>query len=275
MSPRAKPIRRELMHILLLTSGVVLIFTTLSFLVYQVLTFRQTTVRQLSTLSKAIADISTAALAFNDADDARSVLAALKAEPHIAAAALYDHNGALFASYPGTLARSALPAAPGAVGYRYEDGGLAGFTPVMQGHRRQGTLYVRSDLGMISERMGLLGLMVALVTTLSGLVAYLVSTRLQRQLSAPILALAAAAQAVTDRKDYELRAPRAGLQELDVLTDAFNQMLMEITQAERRLLAQLGRLSLLQEITRAIGDRLDLRSICQVLLSSLEEQPAD
>jgi signal transduction histidine kinase/ActR/RegA family two-component response regulator len=270
MSLRTKPIRRELMQILLLTSGVVLVFTTLSFLGYELLTFRQTTVRQLSTLSRAIADISTAALAFNDADDARSVLAALKAEPHIAAAALYDHNGALFASYPATLLPGTLPAVPGAIGYRYEHGGLIGFTPVMQGHKRQGTLYVRSDLGAISERMALLGFMAALVTTLSGLVAYLVSTRLQRQLSAPILALAAAAQAVTDRKDYEIRAPRVGLQELDVLTDAFNQMLTEITQAERRLLAQLERLSLLQEITRAIGDRLDLKSIFQVLLSSLE-----
>ena len=47
-------------------------------------------------------------------------------------------------------------------------------------------------------------------------------------------------------------------------------------QAEANLRAQLERLQLLDHITTAIGERQDLHSICQVAVSSLEEQlPAD
>ncbi|WP_317202483.1 ATP-binding protein [Janthinobacterium sp.] len=43
-------------------------------------------------------------------------------------------------------------------------------------------------------------------------------------------------------------------------------------QAEGKVSAQLGRLNLLQQITRSIGERQDLRSIFQVVIRSLEDQ---
>lgn len=47
-------------------------------------------------------------------------------------------------------------------------------------------------------------------------------------------------------------------------------------QAEQKTLAQMGRLSLLHQITRSIGERQDLRSIFQVVIRSLEDQlPVD
>jgi signal transduction histidine kinase/ActR/RegA family two-component response regulator len=97
------------------------------------------------------------------------------------------------------------------------------------------------------------------------------SSRLQRQLSGPILALAGAAKAVSDRQDYSVRAPLAGSYELDLLTDAFNHMLIQIERTESRLRGQLSRMSLLQNITRATGDRQDLQSIFRVVLGTLEE----
>lgn len=45
-------------------------------------------------------------------------------------------------------------------------------------------------------------------------------------------------------------------------------------QAEQKAMAQLGRLNLLHQITRSIGERQDLRSIFQVVVRSLEEQLA-
>src|SRR6059036_1951305 len=100
---RDRPIRRKLMTIILLTSGTVLLLTCAAFFAYEFLTFRRATVRQLSTLGEIIAANSTAALAFDNQDDAKEVLAALKAERHIVAASLYDKNGTLFSKYPETL----------------------------------------------------------------------------------------------------------------------------------------------------------------------------
>src|ERR1700722_2782228 len=270
MTSQATPIRRKLMQMTLLTSGVVLLFTTASFFAYEILTFSQSTIRQLRTLGQAIATNSTAALAFDNADDAQSVLAAFKAEPHVVGAALYDNTGALFATYPEGLSRNAFPVSPETVGYRIEDSHLIGFEPVMQGHRHLGTLFVRSDLGAFYDRLELYGLISALVIALSALMAYAISSRLQRQLSGPILGLAAAAKAVSDHQDYAVRVPPAGSYELDLLTDAFNHMLTEIQGTEGRLRAQLSRLSLLQNITRATGDRQDLQSIFRVVLGTLE-----
>ena len=271
MSARVTSIRSKLMTMNLLTSGVVLLITTAAFFAYDVLTYRQAIVRQLNTLGEAIAANSTAALAFDNPEDARVVLSAFKADPHIVAAALYDNSGKLFAAYPASLPAGALPARPELPGYRFEQTDLLGFVPVTEGHRKLGVLLVKSDLGAIYERFRLYAVIAAFVIAISALVAYLLSHRLQQQLSRPILRLAETARAVSDRQDYTVRATRAGAHELDLLTDAFNHMLTQIQQSEGRLFAQLGRLSLLQHITRATGDRQDLRSICQVVLRSLEE----
>jgi signal transduction histidine kinase/CheY-like chemotaxis protein/HAMP domain-containing protein len=53
---------------------------------------------------------------------------------------------------------------------------------------------------------------------------------------------------------------------------ALQSEIRERQQAETRALAQLSRLHLLNQITRSIGDRQDLRSIFQVVLRCLEDQ---
>ena len=68
--------------------------------------------QQLGTLGKAIAANSTAALAFDNADDAESVLTAFEADEHIVGAALYDQRGQLFAVYPKGTPLSAFPQRP-------------------------------------------------------------------------------------------------------------------------------------------------------------------
>ncbi len=57
-----------------------------------------------------------------------------------------------------------------------------------------------------------------------------------------------------------------------MLADAFNHMLTQIQESEGQLHSQLGRLGLLQHITRATGERQDIQSIFQVVLDSLDAQ---
>jgi signal transduction histidine kinase/ActR/RegA family two-component response regulator/HAMP domain-containing protein len=262
-------LRRRLMLMLLLTSGVALLLTSVGILAYEYFTHRQAMVRTLTMLGEVVADNSTAALAFYNADDARQVLGALKADPHIVAAALYDSEGALFATYPAQAAAAQFPALPQAPGLRFQSGHLAGVLTVSEGDGQLGSLYLRSDLGAIYERLRGYVWIAALVMLLSLLAAYLISRRLQQQVSGPILALAAAAKAVSEAKDYSRRVAPGGHDELGTLNSAFNHMLDHIQ-------AQLGRLELLNRITRAIGERQDSASIYQVVVNSLEtDLPAD
>src|SRR5215470_10377771 len=127
------PIRRKLMTILLLITGATLTLTCLAFIGYEYVSFRTAATHNLATLGRIIANNSTAALAFDNREDAQQVLAALRAEPHVVAAGLYDAHGALFAHYAGPHAEGALPSAPGPDGYRFESSGLVGLEPVQEG----------------------------------------------------------------------------------------------------------------------------------------------
>jgi len=224
-----KPIRLKLTAIILGTCAVVLLLTCTAFLAYDVFTFRKAAVQQLSTLGKIVAANSTGVLAFDNQDDATQILAALKAEHHIVAACLYDRQGRVFARYPADSTDASFPAPPEADGYHFEAGHLAGFAPVQQVEgQRLGTLYLKSDMVALYDRLRLYGGIMILVIAGSSLVAYTLSRKLQQQISRPILALADTAKAVSERRDYSVRARKFGDDELGLLTEAFNHMLGQI-----------------------------------------------
>jgi signal transduction histidine kinase/ActR/RegA family two-component response regulator len=272
MNTTGPAIRRQLIKMVLFTTGAVLLLTVTCLFAYDFLTFRQASQRQLDTLGRAIAANSTAALAFDNSDDAQTVLSAFEVDPHITHAALYRLDGRRFAVYPSHAASGEFPTAlkADATGFHFEQGALIGILPVTEGSRRMGTLFLQSDLGAIYERIRVYAGIVALVVCASGLLAYALSRRLQHKISSPILALAELANVISTRHDYSVRASNVGAFELDQLTDAFNHMLGTIQSSEARLHVQLGHLNLLQHITRAIGDRQDLASIAQVVVTTLE-----
>ena len=224
------PIQRKLMTMILGTSGVVLVLTCVAFIGYEVLMYRQSAVRALSTIGAIIAAQSTGAVAFDNQRDATEILRALTAERNIDAACLYDKQGKLFSRYPANASAEIFPPAPLADGYRFVGGHLVGFTPLVQvkGSERFGTLYLSSDMEEMYDRLWLYGGIALLVIALSSTVAYALSRFLQAQISRPILALADTAKAVSERRDYSVRASKHGDDELGLLTDAFNHMLAQI-----------------------------------------------
>lgn len=239
--PRATSIRRKLTTMILVTSSVVLLLTCAAFLGYELVTYRRTTVQQLATLGQITAAQSTGAMAFDNQRDAEEILGALRAERHIAAACLYDRQGGIFARYPADAPDAAFPARPLADGPQFVDGYLYSVTPVVQvqGSDRFGTLLLKSDLDAVRERLWLYGGIAGLVIIGASLVAYALSRTLQRQISRPIDALATTARAVSDRRDYSVRAAKVPDDELGLLTEAFNHMLARIeeqnTELERRV----------------------------------------
>ncbi|HEY8994028.1 MAG TPA: ATP-binding protein, partial [Lacunisphaera sp.] len=230
MSLRNLPIRRKLMLIILLSCGVVMLLMRGSFSIYEYVIFREATERQLSTLGKILAANSTAALAFDNPADAREILSAVQAEPHVVTAALYDQNGQLFSQYAAAASPTvAPPSTPGPDGYRFVGSRLEGFQPVLQRGRRLGTLYLEFDSGTIMREFVLGTLPIASgVMAVVLLVAYLVSSALQRQISVPILSLAETARAISEQQDYAVRAVKLGNDELGLLTDALNQLLAQV-----------------------------------------------
>jgi signal transduction histidine kinase/ActR/RegA family two-component response regulator/HAMP domain-containing protein len=252
------------MAIALVTSGAVLLLTSGFFSAYEIITSTRSTVQQLETTSAIIAENSTAVLAFDDRAGAEDILSALKATPHVTQAALYDANGKFFAGYPKGLATSQFPPTPRTPGHRFEKGFLIEERPVVRDERRLGTLYVKQDTTAAAQRVRLYAAMAASVAGIAFLLAYLLSRILQRQITEPILTLADTARTVSEKRNYSVRAQVHTNGEVGLLTTAFNQMLTQIQE-------QLGFLELLNHITQAIGERLDLTSMLSVMLSSLED----
>jgi PAS domain S-box-containing protein len=244
MANRQSSIKKRVRAVILLASILVLAVTAAAFVIYEAIAFRANLVRSLSTLAAVIADNSAAPLAFDNREVAEEILGALRAEPEIVAAALYDRDGKVFAAYPTTLQSDLLPVRLDDPGHRFVDGALVLFEPVMQEQKPAGTLYLRSSLRGLDEQLWRYAIIVGAVLIGSSAAAFGVSSVLEKRISDPILALTLTAQAVSQRGDYSVRAPKLTEDELGTLTDAFNRMLSETQENHDRLAEQARLLNL-------------------------------
>jgi signal transduction histidine kinase len=232
---RDLPVRRKLMLIVFLASSGALLLANAALLAADVVRFRREMVGDLETLGEILAENMTAPLSFNDPVAANDTLRTLGAKPPIAAAALYNAAGHLFAHYTRVRQPGTIPDRAEAPGHRFTEGAFLLFWPVRLDGKTLGTLYIESDLREMYSRLRLQAVTVTAVLFAAGLVALLFSSRLQRWISEPISDLADTAKAVSERRDYALRATRRSSDELGALVDAFNQMLAQIQERDAQL----------------------------------------
>ena len=229
-------IRRKLITAMMLTSTTVLLLAGAVFVAHDVVSFRRLLVQALVTRANILAANSTAALAFRNPEDASQVLAALKADPRMVAAALYDQDGRLFAAYPADIPPGGVSPASGPIGHRFEKSALVVSQPVAEEGRSLGTLYLKSDLRELDDRLRVDAIVVLLAVLGSIVVAFAFSTWLQRRIAQPILTLAEVARNVSEHKDFSVRARGAGDDEVGVLAAAFDEMLSEIQRRDKEIM---------------------------------------
>src|SRR5258708_39190232 len=98
MSLQDLSIRRKLILITMLTSSVALLLSSASFLIYDLISFRQLLTQDLTTQAEIIGYNSAAAMAFKDEPAATATLAALTVKGDIVAAALLSAARRTFAA---------------------------------------------------------------------------------------------------------------------------------------------------------------------------------
>jgi len=225
----------------MLVSGAALVLACAVFIGYDVVSFRDTVVHNLSTQAQIIGSNSASALLFNDPQSAENTLSALEAAPDILSAVIYAPDGAPLASYSrnrnGRIPPPpSIPPGQTEIQRRSSQEIVLVRSIVFQG-KPIGTVYIRSDLEELNGRMKRYEGIAAIVLLASLMAALLVSSIFRRAVADPIVHLAQVAGAVSRDKNYSVRAtPIRSQGELAILIDAFNEMLVQIERNEKELL---------------------------------------
>src|SRR6266850_930082 len=233
-------IAKKLISLNMLASGAALVMACIAFVGYDLITFRQAMVHNLSIQAQVAGSNSVSPLLFNDSQAAENTLSALKAAPNIVSAAIYTVDGRPFASYSreGGTTIIELPSIPsGQVeAHWFKDGHLVVARRIVFQGAPTGTVYIRSDLHEISRRLNRFAGIAALVLLASLIAAFLVASIFQRAVADPIVHLAEVSRIVSGDKDYAKRATPTGKgDEPDMLIGAFNEMLGKIQEREEAL----------------------------------------
>jgi len=217
------------MRISMVTAGLALLAASAVFVIHEALSFRYSLLDELTVQADMIGNNSTVALAFNSRKDATEILGALTAAPNIVQAAVYAANGALFAAYHRPAEHEQpVPLTSPRDGAVFGIGKLSLVRPIRLDRERIGSIYIQSDLRDFYSRMSWHAGISAIALAASLLLAFLLLSRLQKTITAPILELVRLTGAVSTGKDYSLRSAVVREDETGSLAAGFNEMLAQI-----------------------------------------------
>lgn len=246
-------IRYKLIVLLGLSAALALLISSAITIYSTYLSESRASLRVLHQLTDVISENMRAALAFGDAGSANTMLASLRADPHILLAVVNDESGRQLAEYRaarlsgalvsqlqnGVRARivghaDALGRADGFVEH-IDDDFMGVLRPVFFEGVPIGVLAVVSDTGVMWARIRELVLLQVVTSVLTLVLLLFLSVKLQSLFTRPIMKLVEAMQDVARTKHYrtDLKADRRD--EFGTLYAGFHAMLADIRERDERL----------------------------------------
>lgn len=262
-------LRRKLLLVMLLTTLVALIVALGTMIGYDLRAYHRAWIADMTAQAELLAHTSAPALAFDDAKLARENLGILRLRPKMLAAAIYKVDGSLYASYLAEGETEPLPKSIDDEGAYTQGRKLVVFLPIKEHGETLGTIYLRTDYELYDRVLNYAGI-AAMVASIAMLVAFFVSSWLQKIISEPILAIASISREVVEQEDYSRRAEKVSDDEVGTLVESFNDMLTEIErrttdleasnrdkakEVEERKLAQQEIMRLNQDLEKRVQER--------------------
>ncbi len=222
------PLARKLALIILGTSAIALLLAGVAFTGFEVYSARQRANMELSTLAQVLAENSSAALSLGDKRGVQEILVSLKPDPRIVSGRVMDAQRQEVARYERDASQEQR---------RWQGESILVVAPVSVDTEMVGTLELKAELeSWLALATRSLSITIA-VLGFALLAAWVVSVRLQRLISQPVLDLAALASRVSESEDFSLRMRHTRRDELGQLMTAVNGMLDHIRQRDEELLA--------------------------------------
>ncbi|MHB1025146.1 MAG: response regulator [Desulfobacteria bacterium] len=253
---RNAPIRKKLVAIILLTSGLVLAGSSVVFMLNEAISFRSDARKALESTADLIGSNSTAAILFKDRKVAEELLAGLGNNDSILAAYLLTGDNEILASHvsakaaPGDLPPGMWQTADhrkvsaGMLESLHEKAGSWNFnaidvaSPIMIEGQRVGTVVLRASFRELGDRMKRYLLLCGLTLLGASIGAYLLSLFFALAISGPIADLADKMTLVSKENNFAVRCEKRGDDEIGALIEGFNEMLGQIQERDRKLLAR-------------------------------------
>lgn len=233
-------ISKKLTWMNMLVSAAALLLACGGFCAYDLYSFRDALVRNVSIQAEIIGDNTASALLFDDPHSAQKTLSALNANPHLMYAQIYTHDGQPFAAYWRERASQTLPLPVIPSGqtqiHWFRDGHLGLARSIIFEGKATGIVYISSDLGAMNDRLKSYAVIIVVVFLGSLVVALLISRISQRVISEPVMQLAQTVRTVSHDKNYSIRATTSlNRDEVSTLIESFNEMLGQIQQRDGAL----------------------------------------
>jgi signal transduction histidine kinase len=228
-------LQRKLLAVMLATTMVALVVALGAMIASDVRANARGCTTDVTAQAELIGRTTAPALEFGDARMATENLALLRFQPKILAAAIYGTRGETFATYTAAGAAAAgFPRLPDAESASVASGDLVVYRRIVANGQILGTVYLRAMYELQDRIWTYSGIAVA-VALAAMLIALLVSFRLQRIITRPILAIGSAAREVVEQRDYSRRVQNDSDDEVGALIATFNEMMEEIGQRTRAL----------------------------------------
>ncbi len=232
---RNMTIDNKLMAIIMVTSSSALLLVTLAMMLLQILSYRNQVKRDQEAYAAIIGASCVPALDFEQPRDAQLILEGLAQKPSISFAGIYNVSHELFAAYRRVdLASNFVPAFHTDKS-EFADERYYLYQPILSQGEVVGTIVLITDLGEMRKQLQRNVLLLLLVLVFASFITFLISTRLRRIISEPIMELAEITDKVSHDQDFQRRAPERGNDEIGTLVRGFNQMLDRIQQQSTAL----------------------------------------
>src|SRR5437588_4696039 len=226
---RDRPIRQKITFLIMTITAAVLLLAFAALFYFQAYTLKRHSAHELAVIGELTAHECAAAVRFKDEDAATQILTGLRTMPQIVSARLELLDKQRLAFFGSAREEGEIQGARVTSGVKFNGDRILLAQPVTLSGVREGTLFLLADLHATrSQLLKLYGGIFGLVLLACLLLAFALSGQFLRFVTDPILRLADTAKTVADHNDYSVRAVKVCNDEVGVLTEAFNQMLIQI-----------------------------------------------
>ncbi|MCP3177780.1 ATP-binding protein [Desulfuromonas sp. KJ2020] len=248
---RGMSIQKKLTAIMMVTAGVVLLLTTVAFMVTEIVSYRRALVANVSSVAEIIAANARMPLSYQNQRLLNDTLAALDSEASIREAYIFDQKNRPVAQFvkdreslkflgftensPQHTRRLETAIERGEAHHFFSSNGLSAFTPVIHDTTRIGMIYLLADLDSLYSRLLWFAIAGIGVMALSILAAYFIASHLQAHISQPVLDLVGKMRSTSEFQMDPMPGGTRKKDELKLLDAGFSHLLQQLQERNAEL----------------------------------------